>query len=130
MVYMCWKFVYFFFFQAEDGIRDAQESRGLGDVYKRQCVECGEETEYVFALLSDVRLCERCEKAHSKYNLISLALARQEYGLGTEQLRGLEWIEGPRGYGRLYLRSHVERLRNLGSPRRTQPKQRLSLIHI
>ena len=23
-------------FQAEDGIRDAQESRGLGDVYKRQ----------------------------------------------------------------------------------------------
>ena len=26
----------FFFFQAEDGIRVAQESRGLGDVYKRQ----------------------------------------------------------------------------------------------
>src|SRR5674536_125610 len=25
-----------FFFQAEYGIRDAQESRGLGDVYKRQ----------------------------------------------------------------------------------------------
>ena len=29
-------FVFVFFFQAEDGIRDAQESRGLGDVYKRQ----------------------------------------------------------------------------------------------
>ena len=29
----CW---WDFFFQAEDGIRDAQESRGLGDVYKRQ----------------------------------------------------------------------------------------------
>eukprot|EP00658_Telonema_sp_P-2_P015367 TRINITY_DN15908_c0_g1_i2.p1 TRINITY_DN15908_c0_g1~~TRINITY_DN15908_c0_g1_i2.p1 ORF type:complete len:595 (+),score=124.14 TRINITY_DN15908_c0_g1_i2:49-1833(+) len=28
--------LFFFFFQAEDGIRDAQESRGLGDVYKRQ----------------------------------------------------------------------------------------------
>eukprot|EP00658_Telonema_sp_P-2_P074799 TRINITY_DN64096_c0_g1_i1.p1 TRINITY_DN64096_c0_g1~~TRINITY_DN64096_c0_g1_i1.p1 ORF type:complete len:281 (+),score=52.89 TRINITY_DN64096_c0_g1_i1:46-888(+) len=27
---------FLFFFQAEDGIRDAQESRGLGDVYKRQ----------------------------------------------------------------------------------------------
>ncbi len=26
----------FFFFQAEDGIRVAQESRGLGDVYKKQ----------------------------------------------------------------------------------------------
>ena len=25
-----------FVFQAEDGIRGAQESRGLGDVYKRQ----------------------------------------------------------------------------------------------
>src|SRR5678815_4487288 len=30
------KVLYAFFFQAEDGIRDAQESRGLGDVYKRQ----------------------------------------------------------------------------------------------
>ena len=29
-----------FFFQAEDGIRDAQESRGLGDVYKRQRLSC------------------------------------------------------------------------------------------
>ena len=28
--------LFIFFFQAEDGIRDAQESRGLGDVYKRQ----------------------------------------------------------------------------------------------
>eukprot|EP00658_Telonema_sp_P-2_P000714 TRINITY_DN10260_c0_g1_i2.p1 TRINITY_DN10260_c0_g1~~TRINITY_DN10260_c0_g1_i2.p1 ORF type:complete len:269 (-),score=42.97 TRINITY_DN10260_c0_g1_i2:201-1007(-) len=31
--------MFFFFFQAEDGIRDAQESRGLGDVYKRQPLE-------------------------------------------------------------------------------------------
>ena len=29
-------FCYFFFFQAEDGIRDLVRSRGLGDVYKRQ----------------------------------------------------------------------------------------------
>ncbi len=29
-------FFFFFFFQGEDGIRDAQESRGLGDVYKRK----------------------------------------------------------------------------------------------
>ena len=28
--------IFFFFCQAEDGIRDAQESRGLGDVYKSQ----------------------------------------------------------------------------------------------
>ena len=30
------EFVVFFFFQAEDGIRDLVRSRGLGDVYKRQ----------------------------------------------------------------------------------------------
>ena len=29
-------FIIFFFFQAEDGIRDLVRSRGLGDVYKRQ----------------------------------------------------------------------------------------------
>ena len=28
--------IVFFFFQAEDGIRDLVRSRGLGDVYKRQ----------------------------------------------------------------------------------------------
>ncbi len=27
---------FIFFFQAEDGIRDVERSRGLGDVYKRQ----------------------------------------------------------------------------------------------
>ena len=30
--------IVFFFFQAEDGIRDLVRSRGLGDVYKRQPV--------------------------------------------------------------------------------------------
>mgnify|MGYP003381600051 CR=1 FL=1 len=30
--------VSFFFFQAEDGIRDLVRSRGLGDVYKRQAL--------------------------------------------------------------------------------------------
>ena len=32
----CLSFSLFFFFQAEDGIRDLVRSRGLGDVYKRQ----------------------------------------------------------------------------------------------
>ena len=32
----------FFFFQAEDGIRDLVRSRGLGDVYKRQFVKRGD----------------------------------------------------------------------------------------
>ena len=33
--------VFFFFFQAEDGIRDLVRSRGLGDVYKRQVRRLG-----------------------------------------------------------------------------------------
>ena len=33
---LCLLFSVFFFFQAEDGIRDLVRSRGLGDVYKRQ----------------------------------------------------------------------------------------------
>ena len=37
VVYVLWYCVsLFFFFQAEDGIRDLVRSRGLGDVYKRQ----------------------------------------------------------------------------------------------
>ena len=40
VILMCCLYVLsFFFFQAEDGIRDAQESRGLGDVYKRQLID-------------------------------------------------------------------------------------------
>ena len=37
--------VFFFFFQAEDGIRDRSPSRGLGDVYKRQIIDIGEEND-------------------------------------------------------------------------------------
>src|SRR5664279_6018823 len=35
-IFVCFRF---FFFQAEDGIRDRSPSRGLGDVYKRQGVD-------------------------------------------------------------------------------------------
>ena len=36
---MCSFVAMYFFFQAEDGIRDLVRSRGLGDVYKRQPVQ-------------------------------------------------------------------------------------------
>src|SRR5678816_4824041 len=41
-----------FFFQAEDGIRDAQESRGLGDVYKRQPSAGPSSPALLFAVVS------------------------------------------------------------------------------
>ena len=37
----------FFFFQAEDGIRDLVRSRGLGDVYKRQLIRGSEKTALI-----------------------------------------------------------------------------------
>src|SRR5664279_6289834 len=37
-------YCFFFFFQAEDGIRDRSPSRGLGDVYKRQLERCSSST--------------------------------------------------------------------------------------
>ena len=39
-MYGCVGVLFFFFFQAEDGIRDLVRSRGLGDVYKRQIPLC------------------------------------------------------------------------------------------
>ena len=53
----------FFFFQAEDGIRDLVRSRGLGDVYKRQTLTGAElvvsqfmETSFKNACLRDTRV--------------------------------------------------------------------------
>ena len=37
----------FCFFQAEDGIRDLVRSRGLGDVYKRQDLFLGVESQHM-----------------------------------------------------------------------------------
>ena len=45
---LVWSFYVFFFFQAEDGIRDLVRSRGLGDVYKRQGRDVGKPGEVLF----------------------------------------------------------------------------------
>eukprot|EP00831_Metopus_contortus_P067875 TRINITY_DN6061_c0_g1_i2.p1 TRINITY_DN6061_c0_g1~~TRINITY_DN6061_c0_g1_i2.p1 ORF type:complete len:215 (-),score=34.58 TRINITY_DN6061_c0_g1_i2:96-740(-) len=44
---------FFFFFQAEDGIRDVERSRGLGDVYKRQ-VSTQSTWEQMFAIIAEI----------------------------------------------------------------------------
>ena len=46
--------VFFFFFQAEDGIRYLVRSRGLGDVYKRQGLGFGGKLGVVVARRADV----------------------------------------------------------------------------
>ena len=46
-------FIFVFFFQAEDGIRDLVRSRGLGDVYKRQLETLPKEDQDVVVKLVD-----------------------------------------------------------------------------
>ena len=74
--------VVFFFFQAEDGIRDAQESRGLGDVYKRQ--SSGQLITWVFIPLlgaSGVFAFERQQKTLPR--LMTTPVAKSTYLLGV-----------------------------------------------
>src|SRR5665811_2454310 len=62
----------FFFFQAEDGIRDLVRSRGLGDVYKRQVEDFTEfeqraayfDGDHVMATKKGVNVLERGSQVH------------------------------------------------------------------
>ena len=45
----------FFFFQAEDGIRDFCLSRGLGDVYKRQVYHLSEQCNYLDLSIKSIK---------------------------------------------------------------------------
>ena len=49
VLYLC----FFFYFQAEDGIRDLVRSRGLGDVYKRQVLIYFYKKEYIIITAVD-----------------------------------------------------------------------------
>ena len=62
----------FFFFQAEDGIRDLVRSRGLGDVYKRQARSC--------SIVGQAAYCAECSRpgpgiaAEAALHLLTLSL--------------------------------------------------------
>ena len=57
----------FFFFQAEDGIRDLVRSRGLGDVYKRQVDQSMRLTAALTALDPELWKERGCHKATRAY---------------------------------------------------------------
>ena len=59
-----------FFFQAEDGIRVAQESRGLGDVYKRQAVVASPGAPFVEGV--EVKASSLCSHASAHPLILSL----------------------------------------------------------
>src|SRR5674536_382523 len=71
---MCFIFFccFFFFFQAEDGIRDAQESRGLGDVYKRQTRTVAGLTSTAAAI--SVRVCPSAASARMRAAIAAVSL--------------------------------------------------------
>ena len=61
------------FFQAEDGIRYAQESRGLGDVYKRQLLVILSYSISLSAQNNYVTLHEDCNYS-GKQSVLALSL--------------------------------------------------------
>eukprot|EP00658_Telonema_sp_P-2_P049243 TRINITY_DN3743_c0_g1_i9.p1 TRINITY_DN3743_c0_g1~~TRINITY_DN3743_c0_g1_i9.p1 ORF type:complete len:296 (-),score=91.47 TRINITY_DN3743_c0_g1_i9:498-1385(-) len=74
---------FFFFFQAEDGIRDAQESRGLGDVYKRQ-VSTQSTGEVKVGMKAAVKL--------RRSSLQQVFRSMDEYDVGIIQLDALQHL--------------------------------------
>ena len=69
---------WFFFFQAEDGIRDLVRSRGLGDVYKRQV----EAIRVTGTGQIDVESCRRLWQTQQMLRVCGVVGKRQVRGLG------------------------------------------------
>ena len=75
----------FFFFQAEDGIRDLVRSRGLGDVYKRQAFTLyyrGLEADYSQKELEKIQNLELKDlneyiKSHNEINNLTFSIVRK-----------------------------------------------------
>ena len=65
----------FFFFQAEDGIRDLVRSRGLGDVYKRQfrtCSTCRSHSQAPLCQYTRRTVTKRAEGTFGSLSLIHI----------------------------------------------------------
>ena len=62
----------FFFFQAEDGIRDLVRSRGLGDVYKRQEQNVAAVSQITVTADYLDGIVDRLHKAVRQYRYLSL----------------------------------------------------------
>ncbi|CAK9030904.1 unnamed protein product [Durusdinium trenchii] len=72
-----------------------------------QCVECGALTDFEHAILG-CRLCEACERSHSRYALIRSSLAIREFQLPLSAMQQLPGVDG--STGRVFLRSMVQQL--------------------
>ena len=98
--------LFFFFFQAEDGIRDFCLSRGLGDVYKRQVLDRAYNIlEQLPASLLKVRLLTYCygeiyeegllQEAHSIMDKWDKGTLTSEQAEVMEELKNIEENQYP-----------------------------------
>eukprot|EP00831_Metopus_contortus_P028399 TRINITY_DN2360_c0_g1_i16.p1 TRINITY_DN2360_c0_g1~~TRINITY_DN2360_c0_g1_i16.p1 ORF type:complete len:557 (+),score=81.86 TRINITY_DN2360_c0_g1_i16:41-1711(+) len=98
---------FFFFFQAEDGIRDVERSRGLGDVYKRQGINAeymGDQTisespnlnktTYVGEVYSNEQINSAINAYRNNQDPYAIVPSKDEIGHGTK----VAGIIGARGY--------------------------------
>eukprot|EP00658_Telonema_sp_P-2_P012346 TRINITY_DN14706_c0_g1_i3.p1 TRINITY_DN14706_c0_g1~~TRINITY_DN14706_c0_g1_i3.p1 ORF type:complete len:554 (+),score=173.70 TRINITY_DN14706_c0_g1_i3:54-1715(+) len=101
---------FFFFFQAEDGIRDAQESRGLGDVYKRQVlvVEWADKEKLGFKL----------HRNSYQIHTIVKQVAKSKFGMARE-FRWLISVDGKSVFS-APMKETKQRLRNNVGPLRLE----------
>ena len=77
---------FFFFFQAEDGIRDLVRSRGLGDVYKRQT------SAHLSRLPPKWSTWKKRLPAEMRLISISISVRRRRQGLHPRRKRRLIWV--------------------------------------
>eukprot|EP00658_Telonema_sp_P-2_P071795 TRINITY_DN61004_c0_g1_i1.p1 TRINITY_DN61004_c0_g1~~TRINITY_DN61004_c0_g1_i1.p1 ORF type:complete len:150 (-),score=19.19 TRINITY_DN61004_c0_g1_i1:67-516(-) len=84
----------FFFFQAEDGIRDAQESRGLGDVYKRQL---GDKAQSEWAKEQAYQQWPRPAQQHRRQSSRSIHMQRRATSLTPLRMRARATTSGSEG---------------------------------
>ena len=89
----------FFFFQAEDGIRDLVRSRGLGDVYKRQVLNFAPEYDLKGEIVHDLS-----SLADELENVISNSDGQNHHNLSAGLLQKKKQIilYGPPGTGKTY----------------------------
>ena len=125
--------MFFFFFQAEDGIRDLVRSRGLGDVYKRQLIQSDsihfiDKNENLIVKLSD-KLTMGISQTLGEFSIVevkknSLQDIPQSYSIQIENkylkkfnanniCAYVEGIERPDSF--IFITAHYDHLGGLGS---------------
>eukprot|EP01017_Pseudomicrothorax_dubius_P003288 TRINITY_DN10434_c0_g1_i2.p1 TRINITY_DN10434_c0_g1~~TRINITY_DN10434_c0_g1_i2.p1 ORF type:complete len:145 (+),score=29.33 TRINITY_DN10434_c0_g1_i2:23-457(+) len=86
------RYLYIFFFQAEDGIRDFCLSRGLGDVYKRQVLGTESNIQETKLVISEnpsrINFDEMDNKILADFSLVKFKAFLEQYQIQVDLLSG------------------------------------------